>query len=704
MDLVATREGGAPQHTNRLAGESSPYLLQHAHNPVDWYPWGAEALARARAEDKPILLSIGYSACHWCHVMERESFEDETTAELMNRLFVNVKVDREERPDLDAIYMQAVQLMTGHGGWPMTVFLTPAGVPFWGGTYFPPEERHGMPSFQHVLQAIADAWRDRRDEVLASGDELRQHLRQQLQPRPARDPLDTSLLAAATQGLLGQVDPRDGGFGGAPKFPQPMAIELLLRQWQRDGDERSLSAAVDALTRMARGGIYDQLGGGFHRYSVDAQWLVPHFEKMLYDNAQLARAYLAGYQATGSELFRAVAEQTLDYVLRDMTDPGGGFYSAEDADSEGEEGRYYVWTPDQVRAALGEEDARVVMAVYGVTAEGNFEGATTVLHLARDPAQVADDLGLREAEVRAALDRGRRALFDARQGRVRPGRDEKIVTAWNGLMLRALAEAACILGRDDYRAAAIRNGAFLLSTMRTPEGRLLRTWRAGHQAKIDAYLEDYANAADGLLALYEATFDPRWLSAAIELADAIVERFADDENGGFYDTSQEHEALVTRPKDLFDNATPAGNSVAADVLLRLALLTANHRYRRQAQAVLELVRESLGRYPLGLARMLSALDFLLARPKEIAIVGDPGAAETRSLLGVVYERFLPNKVVAGAAPGDDRAAALTPLLRDRPQRDGAPTAYACEQYACLAPTTSPAELRAQLSALPAFRS
>jgi uncharacterized protein YyaL (SSP411 family) len=684
-------------HTNRLAGETSPYLLQHAHNPVDWYPWGQEALAKARAEDKPILLSIGYSACHWCHVMERESFEDEETAALMNRSFVSVKVDREERPDLDAIYMQAVQMMTGHGGWPMTVFLTPDGQPFWGGTYFPPEDRQGMPSFKRVLSALADAWQNRRSEVVSSGRELSEQLTRGLRPVPARGSLGPQLLLAAAENLVRQYDEQHGGFGGAPKFPQPMAIEFLLRQWHRTGNERMLEVAERTLENMARGGMYDQLGGGFHRYSVDAHWLVPHFEKMLYDNAQLARAYLMGYQATGNAFFHEIAEETLDYVLRDMTDRSGGFYSTEDADSEGEEGKFYVWTPSEVRDLLGEEDARLFSAYYGVTDHGNFEHGKSILHVTSTPAEVAQRLGVEDIRMLMALERGRQVLLQARQSRVRPDRDEKVLAAWNGMMLRAFAEGARILGREDYRQAAIRNGEFLLGTMRGPDGRIHRTWKPGHEkARLNGYLEDYANLADGLIALYEATFDRRWLTAAVEVADALISRFADQQDGGFFDTSMDHEALITRPKDLFDNATPSGNSVAADVLLRLATLTGKQEYRRQAQTVLELIREPLVRYPLGFARLLSALDFFLSAPKEVAIIGQPGAPDTEALIRVVFERFVPNKVLAGAAPDDHEATEATPLLEQRSPLDGKATAYVCEHYTCLAPVTNPDELRQQL--------
>jgi uncharacterized protein YyaL (SSP411 family) len=667
--------------------------LQHAHNPVDWFPWGEEALSRAKAEDKPILLSIGYSACHWCHVMERESFEDPGTAQVMNQGFVNIKVDREERPDLDGIYMQAVQAMTGHGGWPMTVFLTPDGVPFYGGTYFPPEDRHNLPSFTRVLQAIENAWRDRRQEVLASASQLREQLSQKLVPAPSRTVPDASLLDHATRGLLQQFEPTYGGFGHAPKFPQPMAIEFLLRQWRRTGDMQALSAAEHTLQQMARGGMFDHLGGGFHRYSTDAEWLVPHFEKMLYDNAQLARAYLMGYQATGNAFYRTIAELVIDYVLRDLTDPSGGFYSTEDADSEGEEGKFYVWRPAELRELLGDEDARLFGAFYDVTDNGNFEHGASILHMPETPAAVASRVGVPEAQLLEALERGRTVLFEARERRVRPGRDEKVLASWNGMMLRALAEAGRILQQPTYIAAARTNAEFLLSQMRGADGRMLRTWKPGHAARLNGYLEDHANVADGLVALYEATFERRWLEAAVELADAMLERFADAENGGFFDTSSDHEQLITRPKDLFDNATPSGNAVAADVLLRLAVLTGNVEYQRAAQGVLDLLQEPMGRYPLGFARSLSALDFLVGSPKEVVIIGDQTAADTQALLRAVYEGFVPNKVVAGDGP----SAASIPLLEGRESRDGKATAYVCQHYVCQAPTTDPDELRQQLT-------
>lgn len=631
------------------------------------------------------MLSIGYSACHWCHVMERESFEDPNTASVMNASFVSIKVDREERPDLDGIYMQAVQAMTGSGGWPMTVFLTPDGTPFYGGTYFPPIDRPNMPAFTRVLASIADAWQNRRADVLHSGSQLRKHLDQSTHLTAAKAELEPRVLEAAGRGLAAQYDAEYGGFGGAPKFPQPMALEFLLRYWKRSGDDAAREVAVHTLEQMARGGMYDQLGGGFHRYSTDAEWLVPHFEKMLYDNAQLARAYLMGYQATGNAYFRQIAVEVIEYVLRDMTDPSGGFYSTEDADSEGEEGKFYVWTPAELRDLLGDRDAHLFGGFYDVRDPGNFEGRASILHLEHTPAEIAPRLGVSEAELLAALERSRLILFNARAKRVRPGRDDKVLASWNGLMLRALAEAGIVLGRADFRAAALKNAEFLWSTMRRTDGSLYRTWKPGHAAHLNGYLEDQANVADGLIALYEATFESRWLTAATSLADLILERFTDADNGGFFDTSADHERLISRPKEIFDNATPAGNAVAADMLLRLALLTSKSEYERAGRGVLEMLGEPMARYPLGFARSLSALDFLLGRPKEVAIVGQPGAPDTEAMLRVVFAPFVPNKVVAG---GD----AAIPLLEGRSLRDGQATAYVCEHYVCQAPTTDPDEL------------
>ncbi|GIW11249.1 MAG: thioredoxin domain-containing protein [Dehalococcoidia bacterium] len=540
---------------NRLQYETSPYLLQHAHNPVDWYPWGEEAFRRAREENKPVLLSIGYAACHWCHVMERESFEDEATAALMNELFINIKVDREERPDVDQVYMTAVQALTGQGGWPLTVFLTPTGEPFYGGTYFPPEDRHGLPAFRRVLRAVAEAYHTRPGEIAAAAHQITAHLREAQQLNAPPEPLQHAILDQAIRAVLPTFDQVNGGFGGAPKFPQAMTLELLLRQAARTG-EVSLRAMVElTLQRMAAGGIYDQLGGGFHRYAVDAAWQVPHFEKMLYDNALLARLYLAAWLFTGEASFRRVAEETLDYVLREMAAPGGGFCSSQDADSEGEEGKYYLWTLGEILDLLGPEDGRLFAAFYGVTAEGNFEGKN-ILHGTGTLEEVAARSGVTPEDLQAVLARGRQRLLAAREQRVKPGRDEKVLTSWNGMLLRALAEAAAALGREDYRTAAEETATFLLETLR-PQGRLLRTFKDG-RAHVLGYLEDYAHLIDGLLALYELTFAPCWLAEAEALADAMLDLFWDESLPGFYDTARDHEQLIVPPARRLRQCHPLG--------------------------------------------------------------------------------------------------------------------------------------------------
>ncbi len=663
---------------NRLADETSPYLLQHADNPVDWYPWGDEALEKARAEDKPIFLSIGYSACHWCHVMEHESFEDEETAALLNEHFISIKVDREERPDLDRVYMSAVQSLTGSGGWPMSVFLTPEGKPFYGGTYFPPEPRYGMPSFREVLRSVNDAWQHRRDELVEGSERVVTAVERQMAVGGAGGELRRSTLNAAARNLKQSFDHDHGGWSSAPKFPQPMALEFLLRYDRTTEDPELLQMATKTLEAMARGGVYDQLGGGFHRYSVDAHWLVPHFEKMLYDNAQLARVYLHAWQVTGRPLFRAVAEETLDYVLREMTDPAGGFYSTQDADSEGEEGKFFLWTPAQVEEVLGDEAARF-KRLYGVTEGGNFEGQT-ILTFSGD------------FDERAAMAGARRRLFEVREQRVRPGRDEKVLTSWNGLMLAAFAEAARVLGREDYREAAEHNADFLLANLRDDDGRLLHTWKAdsgqaGGRAKINGYLEDYTHLIEGLLALYQTTFEPRWYQAAHELAERMIEHFSAPE-GGFFDTSDDHEALVTRPRTLQDNAVPSGNAMAASVLPRMAQLAVEPRYETLAERSLRQVQPVLGRHPLGFGQWLVALDYALAESREIAIVGAPDAPDTRSLLRVCNEGYRPHQVVA-VGQGD-----AVPLLQDRSPIDGRATAYVCQTFTCRNPVTDPEALRA----------
>jgi hypothetical protein len=682
-------------HINRLARETSPYLLQHAHNPVDWYSWGEEAFELARREDKPILLSVGYSACHWCHVMERESFEDPEIAGLMNRLFVNIKVDREERPDVDQIYMQAVQALAGRGGWPMTVFLTPQGVPFYGGTYFPPVDRHGLPGFPRLLQAVAEAYRARRGEVMESGEQLLEHLRQGERLRQSASLLTNEILMAAYQGISQEFDERDGGVGGAPKFPQPMIWEFVLRFWRRTGNPRTLEMVRHTLTRMARGGMYDQLGGGFHRYSVDARWLVPHFEKMLYDNAQLAALYLHGWVAAGDPEYRRVAEETLDYVLREMTHPAGGFFSAQDADSEGVEGKFFVWTADEIRAVLTDpEVVEAALAFWGVNDGANFEGHT-ILFVPREPSEVAGSLGMPVERLAALVATARKLLHAARERRVHPGLDDKVLASWNGLALAAFAEAGRALARPDYLAAATRSAEFLTTAM-VRGGRLLRTWRDG-EAKLLGYLEDYAMVGAGLLALYEATFDRRWLDESRRLGEEALRLFWDGDKEAFYDTGLDHEPLVVRPRNLFDNAVPSGASVAIDWLFRLAIHCGDERYEGPVLKALRPMADLMSRHPSGFGRYLCALDFHLGPVTEVAVIWPAGQAPAAAgaLLEKLFGRYLPNRVVAGAAEGAADAEGL-PLLAQRRAIDGRPTAYLCRRYVCQAPTTDPGELAGQL--------
>jgi uncharacterized protein len=665
------------EFTNHLIHESSPYLLQHAHNPVDWYPWGEAAFAKARSENKPLLLSIGYSACHWCHVMAHESFENEDIAQLMNELFVNVKVDREERPDLDQIYMNAVQMMTHHGGWPMTVFLTPDGVPFYGGTYFPPQDRYNMPGFPRVLISVAEAYRDRQTEIAETGESLLKELQRLSEPSGSDRPVEKDLLDAAYAAMVKSYDSIHGGFGGAPKFPPAMTLEFLLRTYVRTGDRDALEMVEHTTEKMAHGGIYDQLGGGFHRYATDSKWLVPHFEKMLYDNALLSRLYLHYYQVSQSSLARETVEGILNYVLREMTDPAGGFYSTQDADSEGHEGKFFVWDLAEIASVLGEE-AAAFNAYYKVTETGNFEGKN-ILNV--------------NPSVEPPSDESRRKLFQVRERRIKPDRDEKIITAWNGLMLASFAEAGVVLGRADYTDAAWRNADFVLHKL-TRNGLLLRTYKDG-VAKFNAYLEDYAFFSEGLVTLYETTGEFRWLKKAIELTDRMIEEFWDDEGAGFFFTGKSHENLIVRSKDYFDNAIPAGNSVAANVLLRLAILTNNERYRNLAQAAFGEMAETARRYPSAFGYALSAMDFFLSNPKEIAILGHD-AADIQPLLREAWRKYRPNKVVAPGFVGDAEAVKTLPLLQDRPLLDGQATAYVCQHYTCKQPVNQVEALAAEL--------
>ncbi len=703
-----TNPASQHKHTNRLSNETSPYLLQHAHNPVDWYPWGEEALQKAQQEDKPILLSVGYSACHWCHVMERESFENEDIAGLMNQHFVSIKVDREERPDIDNIYMQAVQALTQQGGWPMTVFLTPDGRPFYGGTYFPPNDRQygqeTMPGFPRILLTIADYYDNHRAEVEEQANQLADYLKQRsstpLRSKGGVIPSGTiplEMLNTASGELASEFDPVHGGFGHAPKFPNTMSLEFLLRTHQHrlrgeigsKATKPELEIVEVSLQRMANGGIYDQLGGGFHRYSVDVEWLVPHFEKMLYDNALLSRLYQHAYLVTFNPFYERIVEETLDYVVREMVSPEGGFYSTQDADSEGEEGKFFIWTTDEIETALLAEDARLFMLYYDLTKAGNFEGKN-ILHVEQDAQTVADKAQVNLETLQASLKRSREMLFELREKRVKPGRDEKILTSWNGLMLRSFAEAARYLDRPDYLQVATNNAEFLLREL-IPDGRLLRTYKDG-RARLHGYLEDYAFLADGLLALYEASFNPRWFTEARRLMDEAIRLFADEQNGGFFDTGSDHEALISRPKDIMDNATPAGNSVAADVLLRLAAFTGEEAYRRRADDYLRPIADIMVQHPQAFGHILGALDFAISKSKEIALIGDPQQSDTRALLEVINTRYLPNSVLACASLEDSESIQSIPLLADRPMKDHKATAYICQNFACLSPVNTPEEL------------
>ena len=682
---------------NRLAGETSPYLLQHAHNPVDWYPWGAEALAAAGSLDRPIFLSIGYAACHWCHVMERESFEHEPTARYLNENFVAIKVDREERPDLDQVYMSAVQSMTGGGGWPMSVFLTPDGRPFYGGTYFPDEPRHGMPSFRQVLEGVERAWREQRDEVEAAGGRLVQNLVEQGRLEAGTDDPSPALLEAATAAIEAAFDTANGGWGRAPKFPQPMTIEFLLRRHVATGDARALAVARRSLDAMADGGLRDQLAGGFHRYSTDAIWLVPHFEQMLYDNAQLARVYVHAWALTGDARYRAVATGTLDYMIRELTTEDGAFAASQDADTDGIEGLTFTWRAPEIRDVLGETTA-LFAAAYGVTDDGNWEGVTILSRVVPDEA-LAGRFGIPVPEVAARLADARALLLARRGERPQPARDDKALAAWNGLAIAAFADAAVALAASEpdaaarYRSAAERAADAIVGGLIAPDGSLGRSWKDG-RAVGRGVLEDYTDLADGLLALYEATFDERWFEIARALMDRVLEHFADPA-GGFFDTADDHERLVTRPKDVQDNAVPSGNAMAARVLLRLAAWTGVGTYRDAAEAAMRTVVPYVVRYATGFAQWLSAMDLAVAPAIEVAIVGAPDDAATAALLAEVRRGYRPNQVVSVAA---DVAASVVPLLTDRVALDGRPTAYVCRGFVCRLPVTETTALAAQLEA------
>ena len=679
---------------NRLANETSPYLLQHADNPVDWYPWGPEALENARREDKPILLSIGYAACHWCHVMAHESFEDAATARVMNESFVNIKVDREERPDIDGIYMQAVQAMTGHGGWPMTMFLMPDGRPFYGGTYFPPEDRPGLPAFKTILRSVSDGYARKREALENSAGQLLTQIYQSdlVTARGGASPTLQSL-ELAYRSLAQRYDIRHGGFGGAPKFPATMVMDFLLRYWKRTGTAYALEMVLDSFRKMARGGIYDQLGGGFARYSVDAIWLVPHFEKMLYDNALLVRLGAHLWQATRDEEVERVTIETVEWLEREMTSPAGGFYSSLDADSEGHEGKFYVWSEAEIDSLLG-EDAAVFKRYYGVTRGGNFEG-TNILFVAGDPSAAAARSGLSRPELDTALTRAKKVLYEARAARVWPGRDEKILASWNGLMLRGVATAARVFRHDRFRALALGNAEFLRREM-VKNGRVMRSHKEG-VTRISGFLEDHAAVALGFLAVYELTHDQRWVDDARTIANAMIHWFWDEEKGFFFDTARDAEQLITRPRDPTDNATPSGTSLAVELLLHLAELQHDSDLRRRAAFALETLAGASAKYPSAFGHLLGSVDMELNGAIQIALVGRSEDAAFLALERVVAEQYVPSMVLAGGEPG---AEGSVKLLEGRTLRDGKATAYVCRAYTCDAPVTDPSELAIQLDGAP----
>jgi uncharacterized protein YyaL (SSP411 family) len=674
-------------------------LLQHAHNPVDWYPWGPEALAKARAENKPILLSIGYSACHWCHVMEHESFEDERIAALMNQLFVSIKVDREERPDLDHIYQNVVQMLSGQGGWPLTMFLTPQQEPFYGGTYFPPDDRYGRPGFPRVLQAVAEAYHSRQAEVVKSVEQIREALQKLAIVEESPGALRPDVLENAARAMANHVDMVHGGFGTQPKFPNPSNVEFLLRFWRAAGNENFLNMVQFTLQKMACGGIYDQLGGGFHRYSTDSHWLVPHFEKMLYDNAQLLPLYLALYQSTGEALYARVARETLEYVKREMQHPEGGFYATQDADSEGEEGKFFVWTKAEVDAVLG-EDARLFCRYYDVTEAGNWEHGRNILHLTVSLEQLARMFTQDVDTVRARIEAARAKLFAVREQRVKPFRDEKVLTAWNSLMISGMVYAYTVLGDQGALQAAREALAFLQRHMLL-HGRLLSVYKDG-QAKLNGYLDDYAFLAGALLDMFEATFERAYFDLAETLTTTMLEEFWDEAQGGFFFTGKSHEALISRTKSAFDQAIPSGTAVATRNLLRLYHYTGREDYLQRAERVLQLFKGYLEQQPFGVGSLLNTLDFYLHKPQEIVVLGQPAAPDTQALLQALHQQYIPNKTLVVLDPQHLEATLDTlPLLRDlltgKTQVDGKATVYVCHNFTCSLPVTTAEALTALLT-------
>ncbi len=694
------------QHLNRLANESSPYLLQHARNPVDWYPWGEEAFARARSEDKPIFLSVGYSACHWCHVMEHESFENKEIARLLNENYICIKVDREERPDIDQLYMAAVQLITRRGGWPMSVFLTPEGQPFYGGTYWPPTSRMGMPGFREILIQLTAYWKNRRDDVTKHATDLVAAIRQITAPNYRQAELNEQTLRAAMRQMINAADRVHGGFGGAPKFPHAMDIRFLLRCWKRFGDEQALAIVRLTLDKMAAGGIYDHLGGGFHRYATDEKWLVPHFEKMLYDNALLIPAYVEAWQATGAETYLVPVRETLEYVLREMTQPEGGFYATQDADSEGVEGKFFVWTDEEIAEALDPRSARIFRAAYDVTPQGNWEGKT-ILHRPHDDTRIAQSLGISVEELRDSLAHSRRILFQLRSERTAPARDEKILVAWNGLMISAIARAVCCqaasvesLDAVLHQAldAAVRSARFLLPNTKDKQGRLLHSYKDG-TARFHAYLDDYACLIDGLVELYQATFTPHWLEEALVLADQMIQDFSDTSTGMFFYTPKGSEELIARPKDSQDHATPSGNSMAATALLKLGRLTGQSEIEEAGYNVLLAMSGLLNEAPLAAAQGLIALDFQLGPTHEIALIDGSDSSQGKEMLSVLRKEFIPNILLAWRPCGisdDDLPGVLRALLEGRESPTGQVIAYVCQQGQCQLPVEKVDQLMQRL--------
>jgi len=681
-----------PKHTNRLAQETSPYLLQHAHNPVDWFPWGEEAFDKAQRENKPILLSIGYSACHWCHVMEQESFENKQIAALMNELFVNIKVDREERPDLDEIYMSAVQVLTGRGGWPMTMFLTPERKPFYGGTYFPPDDRGGMPGFPRILMGVNQAYRERPVDVEKSVTQIINALQRMSASEESQRTFSETIIGDAAEKIAAAYDTDNGGLGQAPKFPNVGVYELFLRHHHRSKDNRYLEMVVHTLMKMAQGGIYDHLGGGFHRYSVDAKWLVPHFEKMLYDNAQLVRIYAQAYTLTKNPLFQNVVNESCGYLLREMLHSEGGFYATQDADSEGEEGKFFVWTLAEINQLIGEDAGEIFGRMYDVSEQGNFE-ETNILHPTLTVEQASKYFRRDPAEIDKIIAAAKQKLFAEREKRIKPFRDEKIIAAWNGLMLSGLAAAIKISPRTEYLAAIERTIEFLFAKM-FRNGFLLHSYK-DKQAKLLGYLDDYAFLGVGLLDAYEVLFDRALLERAIELGEIMLREFWDEQDGAFFYTGKSHEQLISRTKPIFDASIPSGNSMAAQLLLRLHHITGRELYRQRAEKVLRSYYDAMEQQPFGLAHLICALDFYLAKPREIFVVGDRQGAGTRELLAGIHSLYLPNLTLQLADP-DQPLEKFSPLLAGKTQLEGNPTAYVCQNYTCSAPVTSWLELKGLL--------